>query len=138
MDSRGPSFLFIPVSNDKPKQFPMNHSQHPYAESVFAVHQRYEDTSLIIFNQLQKSLGKLAKAQSAGVPLGGSVLPAQGSQPPRKKPEAGRGGAPDVRPEVTNEDKTPQVPAGNPSAEAGENQSPPQSKVPAFPKQTAV
>ncbi|KAK3732543.1 hypothetical protein RRG08_030740 [Elysia crispata] len=125
MESRSPTFLFIPA-NEKPKKFQMSHSQQPYAESVYAVHQRYEDTSLIIFNQLQKSLGKVAKAHSAA-PLGGPVISAQGSQPPRRKSDIGRGFA-NIGSEATKNDRKMHAGEGNSPSSVLESQSPPQSK----------
>uniref|UniRef100_A0A0B7AAQ0 Uncharacterized protein n=1 Tax=Arion vulgaris TaxID=1028688 RepID=A0A0B7AAQ0_9EUPU len=58
----------------------MNHTPS-YQDSAYAVHQRYEDTSLVIFHQLQKSKKGGAKGSSSGLPsaqftprLGGGVV----------------------------------------------------------------
>lgn len=109
------------MSNDRPKQIPMSNSHQPYAESVHAVHQRYEDTSLLIFNQLQKSLGKVAKSHPAGVPLSGARLPVAVSQPPPNRSAGGREAA-------AHPDRGAQAPGLNPSSPVTNSQNPPQSK----------
>ncbi|BFZ05927.1 hypothetical protein BsWGS_08966 [Bradybaena similaris] len=54
----------------------MNHNSS-YHESAYAVHQRYEDTSLVIFHQLQKSKKGGAQGASFGA-FGTRFKPQQG------------------------------------------------------------
>ncbi|KAK0065876.1 hypothetical protein Bpfe_004673 [Biomphalaria pfeifferi] len=54
----------------------MNHIP-PYQDSTYAVHQRYEDTSYIIFHQIQKNKPKGRPQGSLNGSLAGSQLRSQ-------------------------------------------------------------
>ncbi|GFO48577.1 hypothetical protein PoB_007508200 [Plakobranchus ocellatus] len=101
----------------------MNHIPQPYAESVYAIHQRYEDTSLVIFNQLQKSGGKTGKPLPS--PLGGALSPASHEPRPAARPLVSeKGGAAETKREAATKGAAAQ------SVEpVTESKSPPQSKV---------